>query len=292
MKLILNQHLIGGYLVGTIRAPDPLTNHHEDQHLLEDVTNAQEAWDTLCECHKKVGPIAQILLIQEVFAKCYSRGQHFSLTSSELSKLVHHIYRIGIPTEEVFLLIAMLNALLGELSGVQTQVTSLLSSSLKDFPFTSANIHTHLNTEQQLLDNEKAQSANIALAASTTCMRHGNKKAVGGMAVQHDEVLARIHAEKSSRQNKANSQLSSGTSTPKSTPTISSVPHSIHYDNSSHTYIIDSVTGGAIFLASAPPMPTPIVSPVTSEFAGLACNSTPESSIHYPQGSNQSSMHL
>ncbi|KAF8833217.1 hypothetical protein BDN67DRAFT_917425, partial [Paxillus ammoniavirescens] len=171
MKLALNQHLIGGYLIGTIKAPDAVLEpgafnnwmlniaivsalcsrvSHKDQRLLEDITNAKQAWDTLRERHEKVGPIAQILLIQEVFAKCYSRGQQFSLTSSELSKLVRHIYRIGIPTEEVFLSIAMLNALSGELSAVQTQVASLLSSSSKDRPFTSADIRARLDTEQQL----------------------------------------------------------------------------------------------------------------------------------------------
>ncbi|KIK82426.1 hypothetical protein PAXRUDRAFT_804641 [Paxillus rubicundulus Ve08.2h10] len=108
MKLVLNQHLIGGYLLGTIKAPDALIpsslgNHcpiivfvtlnnwtlnniaivsalcscvsHEDQWLLKDVTNAKHAWDTLCEHHEKVEPIAQILLIQELFTKHYSRGQ-------------------------------------------------------------------------------------------------------------------------------------------------------------------------------------------------------------------------
>ncbi|KIK96725.1 hypothetical protein PAXRUDRAFT_10642 [Paxillus rubicundulus Ve08.2h10] len=110
IKLVLNQHLIGGYLMGAIAAPDPLLEPgafnnwtlnnitiisalcsciaHEDQHLLKDITNAADAWDTLHQCHKKVGPIAQILLIQEVFAKQYSHGQHFSLTNSELSELV------------------------------------------------------------------------------------------------------------------------------------------------------------------------------------------------------------
>ncbi|KAF8833749.1 hypothetical protein BDN67DRAFT_916327, partial [Paxillus ammoniavirescens] len=172
MKLVLNQHLVGGYLLGTIQAPDAaleprafnnwmlnnitivsaLCSHvsHEDQCLLKDVTNAKQAWDTLRERHEKVGPIAQILLIQEVFTKRYSRGQRFSLTSSELSELVCRIYRIGIPTEEVFLLIAMLNALSGKLSAVQTQVASLLSLSSKDRPFTSADICTRLDTKQQL----------------------------------------------------------------------------------------------------------------------------------------------
>ncbi|KAF8838806.1 hypothetical protein BDN67DRAFT_982250 [Paxillus ammoniavirescens] len=178
MKLALNQHLISGYLIGTIKAPDTVLEpgmfnnwtlnniaivsalcsrvSHEDQQLLEDVTNVKQAWDTLRERHEKVGPIAQILLIQEVFVKCYSRGQRFSLTS-----------RLESPLKRFYLSIAMLNALSGELSAVQTQVVSLLSSSSKDRPFTSADIRACLDTEQQLLDNEKACSADIALAAST-----------------------------------------------------------------------------------------------------------------------------
>ncbi|KAF8836747.1 hypothetical protein BDN67DRAFT_884512, partial [Paxillus ammoniavirescens] len=172
IKLVLNQHLVGGYLTGAILARDLLTEpgaynnwtlnniavvsalcsqvSHEDQRHLEDVTDAKQAWGILHEHHEKVGPIAQILLIQEVPTKRYTCGQHFSLTSSELSDLVHHIYRIGIPTKEVFLSITMLNALSGELNTVQTQVASLLSSSTKDRPFTSANIRAQLDTEQQL----------------------------------------------------------------------------------------------------------------------------------------------
>ncbi|KAF8834968.1 hypothetical protein BDN67DRAFT_1015985 [Paxillus ammoniavirescens] len=93
MKLALNQHLVGGYLIGTIKAPEAVLEpgafnnwtlnniaivlalcsrvSHEDQRLLEDITNAKQAWDTLHERHEKVGPIAQILLIQEVFAMTY-----------------------------------------------------------------------------------------------------------------------------------------------------------------------------------------------------------------------------
>ncbi|KIJ14070.1 hypothetical protein PAXINDRAFT_156290 [Paxillus involutus ATCC 200175] len=329
MKLVLNQHLVGGYLLGTIKAPsevlEPGAFHnwtlnniaivsalcsrvsHEDQRLLEDITNAKEAWDTLRERHEKVGPIAQILLIQEVFAKRYSHGQRFSLTSSELSELVRRIYRIGIPTEEVLLSIAMLNALSGELSTVQTQVASLLSSSSKDRPFTSADIHARLDTEQQLLDNEKARSADIALAASTRPKQgghfHGNEKtcslcakrghtvdgcwqAGGGMAGRRDEVLARIRAEKLSKQGKASGQLSSGAGAPKPTPLSNSALPSVRYDNSSRAYIVDSITGGAVFLASAPSTPTSSVSPTanTSEFAGLAHDLPPEFLRTLPAG--------
>ncbi|KIJ14118.1 hypothetical protein PAXINDRAFT_156247 [Paxillus involutus ATCC 200175] len=178
--------------------------------------------------------------------------------------------QIGIPTEEVFLSIAMLNALSGKLSAVQTQVVSLLSSSSKDRPFTSADIRACLDTEQQLLDNKKARSADIALTAST-CPKygghsHGGEKTCslcakcghtvegcwqpgGGMAGRRDEVLAKIRTDKLSRQGKANSQPSSGANTPRSMSATSSNPPSVCYDNSGRAYIVNSITSGAVFLA-------------------------------------------
>ncbi|KIK75749.1 hypothetical protein PAXRUDRAFT_18731 [Paxillus rubicundulus Ve08.2h10] len=231
IKLVLNQHLVGGYLTGTVLAPNPLTEpgaynnwmlnniavvsalcsrvSHEDQHLLEDVTDAKQAWGILCERHEK----------------------RFSLTSSELSDLVRRIYRIGIPTEEVFLSIAMLNALSGELNTVQTQVASLLSSSTKNHPFTSADIRTRLDTKQQLLDNEKARSADIVLAVThkhgnhkrgtektcSLCGKHGHTvdgcwQPGGGMAGCREEVLTKICADKLTC--KGGSRTTSGASTP------------------------------------------------------------------------------
>ncbi|KAF8835000.1 hypothetical protein BDN67DRAFT_984921 [Paxillus ammoniavirescens] len=169
MKLVLNQHLVSGYLLGTIKAPDAvlepsmfnnwmlnniaivsaLCSHvsHEDQWLLKDVTNAKEAWDTLHEHHKKVGPIAQILLIQEDW-------------NPHQGSFPLHCHA-QCPVRQTYC------------SAVQTQAASLLSSSSKDRLFTSTNIHACLNTEQQLLDNEKAHSADITLATST-CPKHGN----------------------------------------------------------------------------------------------------------------------
>ncbi|KAF9218696.1 hypothetical protein BS17DRAFT_770553 [Gyrodon lividus] len=276
MKLVLNQHIVGGYLLGVVTAPDPLLepgvfnnwmlntiaiisalcSHvtHEDQHLLEDITNAKAAWDALHEHHEKVGPIAQILLIQEVFVKRYSRGQRFSLTSSKLSELVRHIYHISIPTEEVFLSFAMLNALSGKLSTVQTQIASLLSLSSKDRPFTSADIRTRLDTEQQLLDNEKARSMDLVLVATSSCPKHhGSARVILWCAV----------------------------------------PPTVCYDNSGHAYLVDSVTGGAVFLTSVPIPPATQVPPPsstvsgTSEFAGLAHDSVLPAFLHTLSTSDQ-----
>ncbi|KAF8835304.1 hypothetical protein BDN67DRAFT_984704 [Paxillus ammoniavirescens] len=159
------------YVIHHETGPQSTPRCHEDQQLLEDITNTKEAWDTLHECHKKVGPITQILLIQEA------------------------------------------------------QVTSLLSSSSKDHLFTSSNIRARLNTEQQLLDNEKACSADIVLAASarpkhgnyshggektcSLCVKRGHTiegcwQPRGEMAGQHDEVLTKIHVDKLAKQGKTN----------------------------------------------------------------------------------------
>ncbi|KIK75242.1 hypothetical protein PAXRUDRAFT_19167 [Paxillus rubicundulus Ve08.2h10] len=299
IKLALNQHLVGGYLTGNVAAPDPLTEpgahnnwslnnsaivsalcshvSHKDQCLLEDVTNATMAWNTLHERHEKIGPIAQILLIQE------------------LSELVCHIYRIRIPTEEVFLSIAMLNALSGELNAVQTQVVSLLSSSTPTRPFTSADIRARLNTEQQLLDNEKAHSTDLALAAATkfnsrgtspkTCSLCGKQghaiegcwQPGGGMAGRREEVLAKIRADKAAY-GKGGARPPAP-SAPSTTPNTPSSSPGVRFDSHGRAYILDSVTGGAVFLATTSPvtplLPLPTVSgtPTTAEFAGLAHNS-------------------
>ncbi|KAF8835168.1 hypothetical protein BDN67DRAFT_1015785 [Paxillus ammoniavirescens] len=200
---------------------------HKDQCLLEDITDVKQELEILREQHEKVGLIAQILLIQEVFTKRYLHGHCFSLTSSELIDLIQHIYRIGISTEEVFLSIAILNAMFGELNAVQTQVTFLLSSSSKSHPFTSADICAHLDIKQQLLDNEQAHSSNIALVATATRPKpssgHENTYSLcgksshtingcwqpgGDMAGHCEEVLAKIHSDKLTHQGKAGGQSS------------------------------------------------------------------------------------
>ncbi|KIK76002.1 hypothetical protein PAXRUDRAFT_81475, partial [Paxillus rubicundulus Ve08.2h10] len=316
IRLVLNQHLVGGYLTGNIVAPNPLMEpsahnnwslnnitiisticscvSHEDQHLLENVTNAIMAWNTLCEHHEKVGPIAQILLIQEVFAKCYSHGQHFSLISTELSELVCRIYRIGIPTEEVFLSIAMLNALSGKLHAVQTQVASLLSSSTTTHPFTSADIWACLDTEQQLLDNEKAHSTDLALAAATKFTSHGPSpktcslcgkqghtiegcwQTSGGMAGRREEVLAKIHTDRAAHRKGGAQPPATSRSTPSATPTTASSGSGVRFDSYGRAYILDSITGGGGTTSLVNPLPSlPAVSgaPTTVEFTDLAHDS-------------------
>ncbi|KAG2052939.1 hypothetical protein BDR06DRAFT_972624 [Suillus hirtellus] len=110
----------GGYLLSIIMHPDeildPITlstrSCTEDQDFLLPFTNTHAAWTALKLHHEQVGPIAQILLIQQDFALCYCHAERFALTS--------------IPKEEDFLMILMLNAMSEELPHGRPHTATLL----------------------------------------------------------------------------------------------------------------------------------------------------------------------
>ncbi|KAG2343982.1 hypothetical protein BDR05DRAFT_947741 [Suillus weaverae] len=132
----------GGYLLGIITRPDDTLDPTgattwdlnnlcivaalstrlctEDQDFLLPFTDAHAAWTALKSRHEQVGPIAQILLIQQAFALCYRRSECFALTSTQLMDLARHIYAIGILKEEDFLTILMLNAMSEDLPHTQS----------------------------------------------------------------------------------------------------------------------------------------------------------------------------
>lgn len=93
----------GGYILGLVACPDPSldpssTGHwdlnnlcivaalhtrssSEEQEFLRSYTNVHLAWDALKSRHEKVGPIAQILLIQQALTVKYLRSERLSTTS-------------------------------------------------------------------------------------------------------------------------------------------------------------------------------------------------------------------
>jgi hypothetical protein len=103
----------GGYILGIVTCPDPsldpssaghwdLNNLYivaalctcsstQENEFLRGYTNAYLAWDTFKSCHKKVRPIAQILLIQQALAVKYLHSKRLSTTSTTLQDLVHCI---------------------------------------------------------------------------------------------------------------------------------------------------------------------------------------------------------
>ncbi|KAG2153112.1 uncharacterized protein EDB93DRAFT_1061984, partial [Suillus bovinus] len=122
----------------------------EEQDFLRTYTNAHLAWSTLKSRHEKVGPITQIILIQQGLAIKYKRAERLSTTSMHLSDLVRHIYVIGLPKEEDFLTILMLNAMSEELLHVRNHIADSLATSTSSAPYGPSNIRAHLDVEQQL----------------------------------------------------------------------------------------------------------------------------------------------
>jgi hypothetical protein len=190
-------NLLEGYTTGTVTRPDAmceplaarnwdlnnasivavLRNHvsPDDKRVLDGITTAHRAWNTLCSCHQKLGPITQILKIQELLNICYSKDANLAETSYHLMEGVCAIFDMGIPTQQVFLSIIMLNALTGDLSHVRDQVAGSLAASTTVNPFTLDDIHICLDMEQQLIDADRNRSSptDITLVAqggrSKTC---------------------------------------------------------------------------------------------------------------------------
>ena len=205
----------GGYILGLVMRPDPsvdpasashwdLNNlciiaalrtrsSSEEQEFLRTFSNAYLAWNALKSRHEKVGPIAQILLIQQALTVRYRRSERLSATSTQLSELVRHIYAIGLPKEADFLTIMMLNAMTDDLPHVRNHIADVLSTSTSTSANTSAygpsNIRTRLDVEQQLLDTEKSKggvTAKPVTKPASTGKLGGVRYDVGGRAYNLD----------------------------------------------------------------------------------------------------------
>jgi hypothetical protein len=312
----------GGYLLGIIPRPDPSANPSstanwdlnnlciiaalhthsspEEQKFLHTYSNTYLAWDGLKSRHEKVGPITQILLIQQALAVCYHQFDCLSTTSTQLGELVWRIYAIRLPKESDFLTIMMLNAMSDDLPHVRNHITDALSASSSTNVYGPSNIRARLDVKQQLIDTEKLKgSGDITMVAtrkggqqpqanqSKTCSKCGRAGhsfccthcnswghyaqdcfAKGGaMEGKRDEVLARKRTA-----HKATGKGSSGTKPVSKGAASTSKPGGVHYDQGGRAYLLDGETGQAIYIAS---IPTPSASisttstPESHEFAGL-----------------------
>ncbi|KAG2147389.1 uncharacterized protein EDB93DRAFT_1048794, partial [Suillus bovinus] len=160
------------YILGLIPHPNPVTDPSsashwdlnnlciiavlrthsspEEQEFLCPHTNTYLAWGALRSCHEKIGPIAQILMIQQALTMCYHRSEHLSTTRTEISDMVRCIYAIGIPKEDDFTTIIMLNAMSDKLPHVRNHIADALSTSTSAATYGPANIRSCLDMEQQL----------------------------------------------------------------------------------------------------------------------------------------------
>lgn len=179
----------GAYILGLVTRPNPLLDPTgaglfdlnnlciiaalrtrsttEEQEFLRKHTDAHAAWEDLKARHEQVGPIAQILLIQQVLSLRYRRRERLASTSTQLSDLVRRIYAVGLPSEEDFLVIMMLNAMSEELPHVRNHVADTLAISSSTTAYGPSHIRSHLDVEQQLINTETAKgSPDVALAVT------------------------------------------------------------------------------------------------------------------------------
>jgi len=311
----------GGYILGLVMRSDPsldpISAGHwdlnnlciiaalrtcstsEENKFLRAHTNAYLAWNALKAHHEQVGPIAQILLIQQVLVVRYCQFECLSTMSTQLGELVRCIYAIGIPKEDNFLTIMMLNTMAEDLPHVRNHNTDALATSTSTTTYGPMNIHSRLDVEQQLIDIEQSKGGDIALAATkssnsqnhtecVTCGNCGNTSHItkdcfgkgGVMEGKHDEVLVCKHTARNAKDAKGPSARNKGTNPKTSAATAATTgkPGGLWYDTSGRAYLLDSETHQAIYVASPPEPSKPSTS--STEFVGLASDSITPAFIH------------
>ncbi|KZT18348.1 hypothetical protein NEOLEDRAFT_1080432, partial [Neolentinus lepideus HHB14362 ss-1] len=271
---------LGGYIDGRIvcpdRSSDPVGHNNwisnnesiialfslravqEERRFIDPATTAREAWDALRARHEQQGPLTQITLIEQAFAARYSTEERFATTSHRLTELVGRIWAIGIPTQDMFLAIVMLNAL-RDFSGVRDHIATSLSKpqSGTDPVLTSDAIRARLDYQQQIVDRDRAVSSTPdALAVQPVrtkstlicshCKGHGHLVAScwaegGPMEGRRDEVLA---AKKARKTGKGKGGAPSTTSTSGARPAHVTK----RYDQDGRAYLLDNATGTAFFV--------------------------------------------
>ncbi|KZT22787.1 hypothetical protein NEOLEDRAFT_1180688 [Neolentinus lepideus HHB14362 ss-1] len=235
---------LGGYIDRHIKAPDASLN-----------PTGYNNWVS----NTKAGPLAQITLIEDTFTTHYSASEPYAVTSEHLAQLVHHIWAIGIPTEELFISIIMLNALSPHLPNVWDHITMELAKATDTSPLTPAVIQTHLVFKQQLVNHAKATPSNVNVlavqtqtgAVCTHCKCKGHLVAScwgpgSPMEGRCDEVLTAKAAKWTGK------GCSSAAATATSSAVLMGAQAVKHYNASSKTYLLDPVTQIAYLCESTP----------------------------------------
>ena len=122
-----------------------------EHQFIEKCTTAEDIWTTLKKCHVHQGAMSQVILIQEAFSLRYSPSTPFADTTLLYCNLNQCIWDMGTPTPEGFLCIMMLLGLSADnsFSAVCNSIISGLSLATSECAYTSANIITRLDYEQQ-----------------------------------------------------------------------------------------------------------------------------------------------
>jgi hypothetical protein len=232
--------------------------------------SAHTIWKNLLTPHEKQGPITQVCLIQEVLSISYSRDiTTWQATTDRMSDLCDHIYAQAVPTKDVMFMLTMLTGLECEADNIRSEMTSYyVSNKAAD----SSALSKHIKQEIMYKNKHKNPSDTALTAQARNCCNQGSCsqgsrstkicsnpicphpnghlgsdcwEKGGIMEGKRDKVLARCTRAHEERERKKND--SPGAS-------------GIRCDKTGQPYIINSISGDAIFLASAkdPKPPKPV----------------------------------
>jgi len=170
---------LGGYLDGSIPKPDPVVDpisafHWDknndillafltlktsmaDHYYIDNKTTAHDAWKALVDRHEKLGPMAQIALLNKIFAIRYQPDTvPLETTTTSILDLAQKIFASGALKFETFISLIMLNAMSDHLPHIRADVVSFI---LKDPGYSSLDIRKRLNNEQPWIDLDKRRAA-------------------------------------------------------------------------------------------------------------------------------------
>src|SRR5882762_1701312 len=224
--------------------------------------DAKIVWDNLVNRHEKQGPITQVRLIQEVLSISYAKDvSAWSATTDRIRDLCDRIFAQTVPTKDVLFMVAMLSALERDADHIRSEMTSYyISNKTADSKALSERV------EQEIVYKTRRENgSDVALTMQTNGRRNQKLSTKvctnpicpnpnghlgtdcwekgGAMEGKRDEVLAKRATARDERNAKSKKDTGGATAS------------GIRRDKSGRAYIIDSVSGQAILLASADDAP-------------------------------------
>jgi hypothetical protein len=141
-----------------------------EEHEMEYVDRGKSAAECFTEIkarHKSVGPIRQVQLLQEALTMLCNHETALPITAEQICTKIDRAYEMGDITKDLFKCIALLSSL-RDYAHLCSIITRDLSMATVENPFTSTQLRTYLDREQNMMtaDNKPTGQGNsMALMA-------------------------------------------------------------------------------------------------------------------------------
>jgi len=115
---------------------------------------AKACWDTLKVCHQSEGPIWQVQLLQEALSTHCSKTTPLPVTAEKICSAIDCAYDMGDISKDLLKCIALLGSLGSDFPHLHSIITRDISAASSSAPFTSVDLCTYLDGEQNLLSSD------------------------------------------------------------------------------------------------------------------------------------------